>query len=50
MKTYQNDNQTYKAKDQKLRQEAAVIVELKRKYECSPREHMWAEEYLKITY
>ena len=32
--TYHDTNQTDKAREQKLRWEAAVIVELKRKYEC----------------
>ena len=32
--TYQDTNQTDKAREQKLRWEAAVIAELKRKYEC----------------
>ena len=32
--TYHDTNQTDKAREQKLRQEAAVIDELKRKYEC----------------
>ena len=32
--TYQDTNQTDTAREQKLRQEAAVISELKRKYEC----------------
>ena len=32
--TYQDSNQTGKAKEQKIRREAAVIGELKRKYEC----------------
>ena len=47
--TYQDNNQTDMAKGQKLRREAAVIGELKRKYECSLREHMGAEEYLNIA-
>ena len=33
-KTYQDTNQTDKAREQKLVREAAVIGELKRKYEC----------------
>ena len=32
--TYHDTNQTDKAREQKLRWEAAVIGELKRKYEC----------------
>ena len=32
--TYHDKNQTDKAKEQKLRREAAVIGDLKRKYEC----------------
>ena len=32
--TYHDTNQTDKAWEQKLRREAAVIDELKRKYEC----------------
>ena len=32
--TYHDKNQTDKAKEQKLRWEAAVIGDLKRKYEC----------------
>ena len=47
--TYQDNNQTDMAKGQKLRREAAVIGELKRKCECSLREHMGAEEYLNIA-
>ena len=37
--TYQDTNQTGMAKEQKLRQEAALIGELKRKCECSLSEH-----------
>ena len=37
--TYQDTNQTDKAREQKLRWEAALIGELKRKYECYVREH-----------
>ena len=33
--TYHDTNQTDKAREQKLRQEAAVIGELKRKYDCN---------------
>ena len=36
---YHDTNQTDKAKEQKLRWEAAVIGELKRKYKCQLREH-----------
>ena len=32
--TYHDTNQTDKAREQKLRWEAAVIGELKRKYDC----------------
>ena len=32
--TYQDTNQIYKTREQKLRREADVISELKRKYEC----------------
>ena len=32
--TYNDTNQTDKAREQKLRQKAAIIVELKRKYDC----------------
>ena len=32
--TYHDTNQTDKAREQKLRREAAVIGELKRKYDC----------------
>ena len=32
--TYHDTNQTDKARKQKLRQEAAVIDQLKRKYDC----------------
>ena len=32
--TYHDNNQTDKAREQKLRREAPVISELKRKYEC----------------
>ena len=32
---YHDTNQTDKEKERKLRREAAVIGELKRKYECS---------------
>ena len=32
--TYHDTNQTDKAREQKLRQKAAIIVELKRKYDC----------------
>ena len=32
--TYHDSNQTDKAREQKLRREAAVIGELKRKYDC----------------
>ena len=32
--TYHDTNQTDKARDQKLRREAAVIDELNRKYDC----------------
>ena len=32
--TYHDTNQTDKAREQKLRREAPVISELKRKYEC----------------
>ena len=32
--TYHDSNQTDKAREQKLRQKAPVIVELKRKYDC----------------
>ena len=32
--TYQGTNQTDKASKQKLRREAAVVDEVKRKYEC----------------
>ena len=32
--TYYDTNQTDKAREQKLRREAAVIGELKRKYDC----------------
>ena len=32
--TYHDTNQTEKARKQKLRREAAVIGELKRKYDC----------------
>ena len=32
--TYHDTNQVDKAKEQKLRREAAVIDELKRKYDC----------------
>ena len=32
--TYHDKNQTDKAKEQKLRREAAVIGDPKRKYEC----------------
>ena len=32
--TYHDTNQTNKAREQKLRQEAAVVGKQKRKYEC----------------
>ena len=32
--TYHDSNQTDKAREQKLKREAAVIGELKRKYDC----------------
>ena len=32
--TYHDSNQTDKAREQKVRREAAVIGELKRKYDC----------------
>ena len=32
--TYHDTNQTDKAREQKLRREAALIDELKRKYDC----------------
>ena len=32
--TYHDTNQTDKAREQKLRQDTAIIGELKRKYEC----------------
>ena len=32
--TYHDTNQTDKAREEKLRREAAVIGELKRKYDC----------------
>ena len=32
--TYQDTNQKNKAKEQKLRREAAIFGELKRKYQC----------------
>ena len=32
--TYHDTNQTNKAREQKLRREATVIGELKRKYDC----------------
>ena len=32
--TYHNTNQTDKAREQKLRREAAVVNQLKRKYDC----------------
>ena len=37
--TYHDTNQTDKAREQKLRREAAVIGELKRKYDCSMHEY-----------
>ena len=37
--TYHDTNQTDKAREQKLRQEAAVIGKPKRKYDCQLREH-----------
>ena len=37
--TYHETNQTDKAREQKLRREAAVIGELKRKYYCQLREN-----------
>ena len=40
--TYQDTNQRDKAIEQKLRREAAVIGEIKRKYECQ-REHLEGE-------
>ena len=48
--TYHDTNQTDKAREQKLRQEAAAIGELERIYECYLREH-WEgeEESLSIT-
>ena len=46
--TYQDNNQTDKSREKKLRQKVAVTGELKRKYECSLREPMGAEEYLNI--
>ena len=39
--TYHNNNQTDKAREPNLRWEAAVIRELKRKYECSPPSFHW---------
>ena len=36
---YHHTNQTDKAREQKLRWKAAVIDELKRKYDCQLREH-----------
>ena len=37
-------HQTDKAREQKLRRESTEIGELKRKYECSLREHWEGEE------
>ena len=37
--TYYDTNQTDKAKEQKLKREAALIDKLKRKHDCQLREH-----------
>ena len=37
--TYHDTNQIDKAREQKLRWEAAIIGEVKRKYECELHEH-----------
>ena len=37
--TYHDTSQTDKAREQRLRLEAAIIRELKRIYECELREH-----------
>ena len=41
--TYQDTNQTGTARKQKLKRKAAVITNLKRKYECLLREHLGKE-------
>ena len=47
--TYQDTNQTDKAREQKLRWEAPVAGELKREYECYLRNIEREEESLSIT-